>query len=66
MQNHYVISSKYQFWIRDVPNSTKSPDVVMSGPVQWLFMSPETVQDLSRRTSLTPKLIDKNFLDKKC
>ena len=34
MQNHYVISSKYHFWTRDVPNSTKSPDLVMSGPVQ--------------------------------
>ena len=34
MQNHYVISSKYHFWTRSVPNSTKSPDLVMSGPVQ--------------------------------
>ena len=34
MQNHYVISSKYHFWTRNVPNWTKSPDLVMSGPVQ--------------------------------
>ena len=34
MQNHYVISSKYHFWTRNVRNWTKSPDLVMSGPVQ--------------------------------
>ena len=34
MQNHYEISSKYHFWTRNVTNSTKSPDLVMSGPVQ--------------------------------
>ena len=34
MQNHYVISSKYHFWTRNVLNSTKSSDLVMSGPVQ--------------------------------
>ena len=34
MQNHDVISSKYHFWTRNVPNWTKSPDLVMSGPVQ--------------------------------
>ena len=34
MQNHCVISSKYHFWTRNVSNSTKSPDLVMSGPVQ--------------------------------
>ena len=34
MQAHYVISSKYRFWTRNVPNWTKSPDLVMSGPVQ--------------------------------
>ena len=34
MQNHYVIWSKYHFWTRNAPNSTKSPDLVMSGPVQ--------------------------------
>ena len=34
MQNHYEISSKYHFWARNVRNWTKSPDLVMSGPVQ--------------------------------
>ena len=34
MQNHYEISSKYHFWTRNVRNWTKSPDLVMSGPVQ--------------------------------
>ena len=33
MQNHYVISSKYHFWTRNMSNSTKSPDLVMSGPL---------------------------------
>ena len=34
MQNHLEISSKTQFWIRNVRNWTKSRDLVMSGPVQ--------------------------------
>ena len=34
MQNHYEILSKYYFWTRNVRNWTKSPDLVMSGPVQ--------------------------------
>ena len=34
MQNHYVISSKYHFWTRNVPNWTKTLTSVMSGPVQ--------------------------------
>ena len=32
MQNHYVISSKYHFWTRNVPNWTKTHPSVTSGP----------------------------------
>ena len=32
MQNHYVISSKYHFWIRNVRNWTKTLTSVMPGP----------------------------------
>ena len=34
MQNHHVNLSKYHFWTRNMQNSTKSRDLVMSGPVQ--------------------------------
>ena len=34
MQNHYEITSKSQFWIRNMRNLTKSRDLDMSGPVQ--------------------------------
>ena len=54
MQNHYEILSKYHFWTRNLRNWTKSPDWVMSGPVQedtygphmgpygpiWVYMGP--------------------------
>ena len=31
MQNHYVISSKYHFWTRNLPNWTKTLTSVTSG-----------------------------------
>ena len=34
MQNHYVISSKYHFWTRNVPNWTKTLTSVMSRPAK--------------------------------
>ena len=34
MQNHYEIWSKYHLWTRNVADWSKSPDLVMSGPVQ--------------------------------
>ena len=34
MQNHYVISSKYHFWTRNVPNWIKTLTSVMSGPAK--------------------------------
>ena len=34
MQNHYVISSKYYFWTRNVRNWTKTLTSVMSGPAK--------------------------------
>ena len=37
MQNHYVISSKYNFWTWNVPNWTKSLKSDMSGPVKTCF-----------------------------
>ena len=47
IQNHLEISSKTQFWTRNVRNWTKSRDLVMSGPVQedpygpiWALMGP--------------------------
>ena len=37
MQNHYEISSKTLFWTRNMQNSTKSPELVMSGPAKSWF-----------------------------